>query len=133
MRSNKNYYNIREVSQMIGIKEHVIRHWDSIDPKTKKLRIEDLSLRTKGGTRFFNKTHIKKLLSLKNILDHNGRRNYSLDLASKIISNTKYSKIISNSSSASTTLNDSNINDSIKITNNIQKITNITNKLKKLL
>ena len=128
MKGNKNYYNISEVSQMIGIKEHVIRHWDSIDPKTKKLRIEGLSLRTKGGTRFFNKSHIKKLLSLKNILDHNGKRNYSLDLASKIISNNKYSN---NTSTSSISLE--NNNDSNKAIKKIEKIQTITNNLKKLL
>tara|TARA_B100000965_G_C19482982_1_gene709462 strand:+ start:764 stop:997 length:234 start_codon:yes stop_codon:yes gene_type:complete len=73
MISEKKYYSIREVSQMLDIKEHVIRHWDSIDPKTNKLRIEDLSIRTKGGTRFFNKSHIKRISNLKNILKENGK------------------------------------------------------------
>ena len=34
---NKQYYNIKEVSKLLNLKEHVIRHWDSVDPKTKKL------------------------------------------------------------------------------------------------
>ncbi len=89
MVSDKKYYSIREVSEMLDIKEHVIRHWDSIDPKTKKLRIEDLSIRTNGGTRFFNKSHIKRISKLKNILKENGKRNYTLDLASKFISQNK--------------------------------------------
>ena len=89
MVSDKKYYSIREVSEMLDIKEHVIRHWDSIDPKTKKFRIEDLSIRTKGGTRFFNKSHIKRISKLKNILKENGKRNYTLDLASKFISQNK--------------------------------------------
>ena len=38
MISEKKYYSIREVSQMLDIKEHVIRHWDSIDPKTNKIK-----------------------------------------------------------------------------------------------
>ena len=71
---------------MLDIKEHVIRHWDSIDPKTKKLRIEGLSMRSKGGTRYFNKENIKKLSNLKNVLFENGKHNYSLQLADKIIS-----------------------------------------------
>jgi len=89
MVSDKKYYSIREVSEMLDIKEHVIRHWDSIDPKTKKFRIEDLSIRTKGGTRFFNKSHIKRISKIKNILKENGKRNYTLDLASKFISQNK--------------------------------------------
>ena len=89
MVSDKKYYSIREVSEMLDIKEHVIRHWDSIDPKTKKFRIEDLSIRTNGGTRFFNKSHIKRISKLKNILKENGKRNYTLDLASKFISQNK--------------------------------------------
>ena len=89
MVSDKKYYSIREVSEMLDIKEHVIRHWDSIDPKTKKFRIEDLSIRTNGGTRFFNKSHIKRISKIKNILKENGKRNYTLDLASKFISQNK--------------------------------------------
>ena len=128
MKVDKKYYSISEVSKMLNIKEHVIRHWDSIDPKTNKFRLENLSIRTKGGTRFFNKSHIKKLLSLKNILDHNGKRNYSLDLASKIISNNKYSK---NTSASSISLE--NNNDSNNAIKKIEKIQTITNNLKKLL
>ena len=76
MKSNKKYYSITEVSKMLKIKEHVIRHWDSIDPKTKRLRIDGLSMRTKGGTRYFNKNHINKLSNIKNILFEEGRHNY---------------------------------------------------------
>ena len=36
----KKYLNIREVSKLLDIKEHVIRYWDSVDPKTNKLRVE---------------------------------------------------------------------------------------------
>jgi DNA-binding transcriptional MerR regulator len=89
MISDKKYFSISEVSSIISIKEHVIRHWDSIDPKTNKLRIEGLSIRTRGGTRFFNKHHISKLLKIKNLLEENGKKNHSLDLASKIISQKK--------------------------------------------
>lgn len=94
MKVEKKYFSISEVAKILGIKEHVIRHWDSIDPKTKKIRIENLSIRTKGGTRFFNKDHIKKISRLKNILKENGKRNHSLDLAHKIVSQEKLSKQI---------------------------------------
>jgi len=89
MQKSKQYYNIREVSKILNLKEHVIRHWDSLDPKTNKLRIEGLSIRTKGGTRYFNQNHIKKLSNIKNILFEEGKHNYSLDLVNKIISSKK--------------------------------------------
>ena len=92
MEKNKQYFNIKEVSNILKLKEHVIRHWDSIDPKTKQLRIEGLSLRTKGGTRYFNKNHINKLSIIKNILFEEGRHNYSLDLVKKILSSKKLEK-----------------------------------------
>ena len=92
MHKNKQYYNISEVSKILNLKEHVIRHWDSLDPKTNKLRIEGLSIRTKGGTRYFNQTHIKKLSNIKNILFEEGKHNYSLDLVNKIMSSKKLYK-----------------------------------------
>ena len=95
MQKNKQYYNIREVSKILNLKEHVIRHWDSLDPKTNKLRIEGLSIRTKGGTRYFNQSHIKKLSNIKNILFEEGKHNYSLDLVNKIMSSKKLYKYTS--------------------------------------
>ena len=92
MEKSKQYYNIKEVSNILNLKEHVIRHWDSVDPKTNKLRIDGLSIRTKGGTRYFNQNHIKKLSNIKNILFEEGRHNYSLDLVKKIISSKKLDK-----------------------------------------
>ena len=92
MQKSKQYYNIREVSRILNLKEHVIRHWDSLDPKTNKLRIEGLSIRTKGGTRYFNQSHIKKLSNIKNILFEEGKHNYSLDLVNKIMSSKKLYK-----------------------------------------
>ena len=92
MENNKQYFNIKEVSNILNLKEHVIRHWDSIDPKTKRLRIDGLSMRTKGGTRYFNKNHINKLSIIKNILFEEGRHNYSLDLVKKILSSKKLEK-----------------------------------------
>ena len=83
---NKKYLNITEVSKLTNIKEHVIRYWDSIDPKTNKLRIEGISTKSKGGTRYFNKENIKKLQQLKNILYDGNTHNYSIKLAEKILS-----------------------------------------------
>ena len=85
----KQYKNIKEVSKLLNIKEHVIRYWDSIDPKTDKIRIQGLSTRNRGGIRYFNRDNINKLEQLKFILFENGKHNYSLDLANKILSSKK--------------------------------------------
>ena len=116
---SKHYYNIKEVSKILNLKEHVIRHWDSIDPKTKKLRIDGLSIRSKGGTRYFNKDNIRKLVRLKNVLFENGQHNYSLNLANKIISNnTKRNK------SNETSENKINTKKLVMILNNLKKLLN---------
>ena len=87
--NEKQYKNIKEVSKLLNIKEHVIRYWDSIDPKTEKIRIQGLSTRNRGGIRYFNKDNINKLEQLKGVLFENGKHNYSLDLANKILSSKK--------------------------------------------
>ena len=83
---NKKYLNISEVSKMLQIEEYKIRYWDSIDPKTNKYRIEGISTKSRGGTRYFNKENIKKLEKLKNILYDGKNHNYSTKLANKILS-----------------------------------------------
>ena len=83
---NKKYLNISEVSKMLQIEEYKIRYWDSIDPKTNKLRVEGISTKSKGGTRYFNKENIKKLEKLKSILYDGNNHNYSIRLAEKILS-----------------------------------------------
>ena len=128
MQKNKQYYNIKEVSKILNLKEHVIRHWDSLNPKTNKLRIEGLSIRTKGGTRYFNQGHIKKLSNIKNILFEEGKHNYSLDLVNKIISSKKLEKQI-NYGKIDNHYN--NKNESIDINNKTLK--NIIIKLKRLI
>ena len=82
---NKKYLNISEVSKMLQIEEHKIRYWDSVDPKTNKYRVEGISTKSKGGTRYFNKDNIKKLQKLKNILYDGDNQNYSIKLAGKIL------------------------------------------------
>lgn len=127
MHKNKQYYNISEVSKILNLKEHVIRHWDSVDPKTNKLRIEGLSIRTKGGTRYFNQTHIKKLSNIKNILFEEGRHNYSLDLVNKIISSKKLEKQFTNESAISSN------QDYVKVNYDNQKLIKILDKLRNLI
>ena len=91
--NNKKYLNISEVSKLLQIKEHKIRYWDSKDPKTNKYRVEGISTKSKGGTRYFNKENIKKLQKLKSILYEGKTQNYSIKLAEKILfSDSKYTK-----------------------------------------
>ena len=89
MIQQKQYKNIKEVSKLLNIKEHVIRYWDSIDSKTDKIRIQGLSTRNRGGIRYFSKDNIYRLEQLKAVLFENGKHNYSLDLANIILSSKK--------------------------------------------
>ena len=119
---NKKYLNISEVSKMLQIEEHKIRYWDSIDPQTSKYRIDGISTKSKGGTRYFNRENIKKLQKLKNILYDGDKHNYSIKLADKILSsNTK----LDNQKRL-------NITNNLNL-NNIEKIDQILNKMRILL
>ena len=91
---NKKYLNISEVSKMLQIEEHKIRYWDSINPKTNKYRIDGISTKSKGGTRYFSKENIKKLVKLKNILYDGKNHNYSIKLADKILSSKNNTTLI---------------------------------------
>ena len=122
MQKNKQYFNIKEVSSILNLKEHVIRHWDSIDPKTKRLRIEGLSMRTKGGTRYFNQNHINKLFNIKSILFDEGKHNYSLDLVKKIISSKKIEKQFSEESNIEKNKQKTQLNHKIKLKQIINKL-----------
>ena len=118
----KKYLNISEVSKILQIEEHKIRYWDSLDPKTKKYRIEGISTKSKGGTRYFNKENIKKLQRLKNILYDGDNHNYSIKLANKILS----------SNSKLDNQKRLNVTNSLNL-NNIEKIDQILNKMRILL
>ena len=127
MQKNKQYFNIKEVSNILNLKEHVIRHWDSVDPKTKRLRIDGLSMRTKGGTRYFNKSHINKLSIIKNILFEEGKHNYSLDLVKKILSSKRLEKHF---------IDDPNLSDTsnkIQLNHDVVKLKKIIKNLKMLI
>ena len=119
---NKKYLNISEVSKLLQIEEHKIRYWDSVDPKTNKYRIEGISTKSKGGTRYFNKENIKKLQKLKKILYEGDNQNYSIKLAEKILnSNTKQSI-----EEDKTKINSQGLN-------NVEKFEQILNKMRLLL
>ncbi len=119
---NKKYLNISEVSKMLQIEEYKIRYWDSLDPKTNKYRIEGISTKSKGGTRYFNKENIKKLQKLKSILYDGNTQNYSIKLAEKILTSNSKAAIQK---------------DKIKLVNedlnNVKKIDQILNKMRLLL
>ena len=119
---NKKYLNISEVSKMLQIEEHKIRYWDSIDPKTNKFRVEGISTKSKGGTRYFNKENIKRLEKLKNILYDGNDQNYSIKLADKILSSNY--KLSNNKDE--NYLNNRHVD-------NIEKIEQILNKMRLLL
>ena len=107
---------------MLQIEEHKIRYWDSLDPKTNKLRIDGISTKSKGGTRYFNKENIKKLKKLKSILYEGEIHNHSIKLADKILSsnNNFFSR---------------NYNEDINYqhVDNVEKIEQILNKMRILL
>ena len=119
---NKKYLNISEVSKMLQIEEYKIRYWDSVDPKTNKYRIEGISTKSKGGTRYFNKENIKKLEKLKTILYDGNKQNYSIKLAEKILSSN--SKLSNNKDY-------NNLKDQHMY--NVEKIEQILNKMRLLL
>ena len=119
---NKKYLNISEVSKLLQIEEHKIRYWDSVDPKTNKYRIEGISTKSKGGTRYFNKENIKKLKKLKKILYEGDNQNYSIKLAEKILnSNIKQAIEVDETKIYSQDLN------------NVEKFEQILNKMRLLL
>ena len=118
----KKYLNISEVSKILQIEEYKIRYWDSIDPKTNKLRIQGISTKSKGGTRYFNKENIKKLEKLKNILYDGENHNYSIKLADKIL--TSNDKMI---------IKKIQNKPDVNFSKNVEKIEQILNKMRLLL
>ena len=119
---DKKYLNISEVSKLLNIEEHKIRYWDSLDPKTNKYRIDGISTKSKGGTRYFNKENIKKLQKLKSILYDGDIQNYSVRLADRILS--------SNNKSG---LQEAKMNEDNRYLDNDKKIRQILNKMRILL
>ena len=119
---NKRYLNISEVSKLLQIEEHKIRYWDSVDPKTNKYRIEGISTKSKGGTRYFNKENIKKLQKLKKILYEGDNQNYSIKLAEKIL-NSNIKQAVEKDE---TKINSQDLN-------NVEKFEQILNKMRLLL
>ena len=112
---DKIYKTISEVAKILNVNIHVIRYWDS------KLGISQQSNTNKK--KFFNNSEINKLKKLKNTLYHNGKYNYSLDLAKNILNN----KVKFNNISQNVKKLDSNLDiDTLKdIRKNLIKLLNI--------
>ena len=78
MMKEKKYKSISEVSNLLQLKPHIIRYWDSKFPGV-STRLQD------NKSRFFNKENIKRLEQIKNILYANGHHNYSLEIVNKLL------------------------------------------------
>ena len=59
---NKNFYNIDDVSQLVGEQKHTIRFWES---KIKKLRVT----RTQSGHRLYDYENLLLLKKIKHLLE----------------------------------------------------------------
>ena len=59
---NKNFYNIDEISQILGEQKHTIRFWES---RINKLKI----IRTHSGHRLYNYENLLLLKKIKNLLE----------------------------------------------------------------
>ena len=107
---------------MLDIEVHKIRYWDSIDPKTNKYRIEGISTKSKGGTRYFNRENIKKLQKLKSVLYDGNYHNYSIKLAGKILASNNNLLIKKDKYKTGS-----------QYSNNVKKVEQILNKMRLLL
>jgi DNA-binding transcriptional MerR regulator len=114
--AEKKYISIDELSKLLNINKHVIRYWDS--------KFDGISTRLNNNKqRFFNVENIKKIKNLQKILYQDGKPNYSLDLAKKIINAGK-----SNLSKSSHLRNDNSFS-----IDYIKKLENISKNLKNLI
>ena len=110
---NKNYKSISEVSEILKVKQHVIRYWDS--------QFNGVSTRLGyRKRRIFNQKNIKKLQILKKLLHTNGKSHHSLEMARKIIEGNMIEKKIN--LTVKEDHKNSNINKLINISENLKKL-----------
>ena len=113
MIKDKQYKNITEVSNLLKINKHVIRYWDS--------KFDGISVRLSDNKRrLFNQENINKIKKLQEVLYQNGKQNYSLELANKIINRKKPESVNTE-------------NDTLDGNYNIKFLQEISHNLKKLL
>ena len=116
--NDKKYKSIKEVSKLLDINMHVIRYWDS--------KFNDISTRlNQNNQRFFSNDNIKKLKELKLTLYNNGKHNYSLDLAKKIIDNKNKNSPLDTHKNFSSRHKKLDINSLKTINQNLKKILDI--------
>lgn len=65
--SGKIYYSISEVSDMCGIKTHVLRYWESEFPSLRPRK-------GRGGSRRYRRRDIEEVLAIKSLLHDQGYR-----------------------------------------------------------
>jgi len=65
MKVQKLYYSIGEVSELIGVKAHVLRYWETQFPMLKPKK-------NRAGNRTYKVRDIKFLLTIKNLLYDRG-------------------------------------------------------------
>ena len=116
--SDKKYKSIKEVSKLLNINMHVIRYWDS--------KFDNISTRlNQNNQRFFSNYNIKKLKELKLTLFNNGKHNYSLDLAKKIIDYKNKNKSFDSHKNFLSKSKKIDINSLKNISQNLKKILDI--------
>lgn len=75
----KNFYNIDEISQIVGEQKHTIRFWEN--------RIEKLNvIRTHSGHRLYNYENLLLIKKIKELLD---KKKLTLDGVNKYFSKSK--------------------------------------------
>ncbi len=113
--TQKVYKSISEVSKLLNINQHVIRYWDS--------KFDGISTRINNNKqRFFNNENIKKITELKSILYKNGKHNYSLDLANKLINKNRTKSSLKNENISSNPINDHQIEKLKEIRENLKNL-----------
>ena len=113
MMIHKNYRSISEVSELLKIKQHVIRYWDS--------EFEGVSTRLgERKRRIFNPKNIKKLQILKKLLHTDGKSHHSLEMARMIIEGSDFEKKINLSRKENNKKTD--INALVDVSKNLKKL-----------
>ena len=76
---NKSFYNIDDVSQIVGEQKHTIRFWET---RISKLKV----IRTQSGNRLYDYENLLLLKKIKNLLDD---QNLTLDGVNDYLSKSK--------------------------------------------
>ena len=83
---NKNFYNIDDVSQLVGEKKHTIRFWES---RISKLKV----IRTQSGHRLYDYENLLLVKKIKYLLDV---RKLTLEGVNNHLSKSKLKKYLNN-------------------------------------